>query len=88
MLQSTITALEQLLEVQDLSVIEQTERLERERQEEEEKDGGKQMAITPCKRPLLPVIMIFQWVKAGPRNQRHGLPLWKKKQQHRLVLDE
>jgi hypothetical protein len=30
MLQSTIAALEQLLEVQDLSVIEQTERLERE----------------------------------------------------------
>ena len=29
MLQSTIAALEQLLEVQDLSVIEQTERLER-----------------------------------------------------------
>ena len=34
MLQSTIAALEQLLEVQDLSVIEQTERLERERQEQ------------------------------------------------------
>jgi len=32
MLQSMIAALEQLLEVQDLSVIEQTERLERERQ--------------------------------------------------------
>ena len=34
MLQSTIAALEQLLEVQELSVIEQTERLERERQEQ------------------------------------------------------
>ena len=32
MLQSTIAVLEQLLEVQDPSVIEQTERLERERQ--------------------------------------------------------
>jgi len=34
MLQSKISALEQLLEVQELSVIEQTERLERERQEQ------------------------------------------------------
>ncbi|MEE8466477.1 MAG: PAS domain S-box protein [Dehalococcoidia bacterium] len=34
MLQSTIAALEQLLEVQEMSVIEQTERLERERQEQ------------------------------------------------------